>query len=62
MIQALFFSGPTPVDVHEPEERNNLMKDLAYLYQDECRYEKPVTTVFLISGRPVASSQYFRAE
>ena len=56
------FFWANPNEVHEIEKRNNLMEELAYLYQDECRYEKPVTTVFLISGRPVFSKQYFSDE
>ena len=56
------FFWAEPGDIHELEKRNNLMEDLAYLYQDECRYEKPITTVFLISGRPMFSSQYFSDE
>ena len=56
------FFWAKPGNVNELEKRNNLMEDLAYLYKDECRYEKPITTVFLISGRPVFSSQYFSDE
>ncbi len=56
------FFWANPNEIHEIEKRNNLMEKLAYLYQDECRYEKPVTTVFLISGSLVFSKQYFSDE
>ena len=58
----IVFFWANPDDIYELEKRNNLMEDLAHLYKNECRYEKPITTVFLISGRPMFSSQYFRNE
>ena len=56
------FFWADPTEASNPQERKEIMEDLAYLYRDNCRHEKPVTVVFLISGRPVQSLRFFKEE
>ena len=54
------FFWATPKQAGDPEKRKEIMENLAYLYRDICNYEKPVTVVFFISGRPVQAVQFFK--
>jgi hypothetical protein len=54
------FFWANPKDASAPQKRKEIMEGLAHLYRDNCRYEKPVTVVFLISGRPAQSLQFFK--
>ena len=54
------FFWATPKQAGDPEKRKEIMENLAYLYRDICKYEKPVTVVFFISGRPVQALQFFK--
>ena len=54
------FFWASPKQAGDPEKRKEIMENLAYLYRDICNYEKPVTVVFFISGRPVQGVQFFK--
>jgi hypothetical protein len=54
------FFWADPKDAGNPQKRGEIMKNLANLYKENCQYEKPVTVVFLISGRPAQSLQFFK--
>ena len=56
------FFWADPTEASNPQKRKEIMEDLAYLYKDNCRHEKPVTVVFLISGRPVQSLRFFKED
>ena len=58
--RGVVFFWATPKQAGDPEKRKEIMENLAYLYRDICKYEKPVTVVFFISGRPVQAVQFFK--
>ena len=63
LVTDVWVESPGRICFHAPpgsDERKEVMEEIAILYKDIVRYDKPVAVGFFISGRPVEIYHFFR--